>query len=180
MIPEDGRYYVYYTKGEGKTYGFRTEDPSKKVFPWDQTDVYCASSEDGRTWKEEGVAVALGAAGSYDHRAVFTPEVLHHNDKFYLVYQVVKAPYMNRVKNNIGMAISGSITLVAIAFLLRSVMTELWQFYLAVRVNGRKMLLFLPQLSSFTPASTAGQEESTSCRRDRITTSLKTAPVPFP
>jgi len=108
VILVDGKYYVYYTKGEGKTYGFWTGDPSKKVFPWDQTDVYCASSEDGWTWKEEGVAVTRGAAGSYDDRAVFTPEVLHHNDKFYLVYQVVRAPYVMRVKNNVGMATSDS------------------------------------------------------------------------
>ena len=32
-------YYVWYTKGEGKAYGFGTGDPSKKVFPWDLTEV---------------------------------------------------------------------------------------------------------------------------------------------
>ena len=47
VILENGRYYVYYTKGEGKTYRFWSGDPAKKVFPWDQTGVYCASSEDG-------------------------------------------------------------------------------------------------------------------------------------
>ena len=108
VILVDGRYYVYYTKGEGKAYGFRTGDPSKKVFPWDKTDVWCASSDDGLTWREEGIAVARGPEGSYDDRAVFTPEILHHEDRFYLVYQVVKAPYLNRVKNNVGMAVAGS------------------------------------------------------------------------
>jgi hypothetical protein len=101
-------YYVWYTKGEGKTYGFGTGDPSKKVFPWDLTEVWYATSKDGWEWKEEGPAVGRGPEGAYDDRAVFTPEVLAHDGKYYLVYQVVKAPYANRVKNNVGMAIADS------------------------------------------------------------------------
>jgi len=101
-------YYVWYTKGEGKTYGFGTGDPSKKVFPWDLTEVWYATSKDGWDWTEQGLAVPRGPEGAYDDRAVFTPEVLAHDGKFYLVYQVVKAPYVNRVKNNVGMAIADS------------------------------------------------------------------------
>jgi len=99
-------YYVWYTKGEGKTYGFGTGDPSKKVFPWDLTEVWYATSKDGWHWIEQGLAVGRGPQGAYDDRAVFTPEVLAHEGKYYLVYQVVKAPYVNRVKNNVGMAIA--------------------------------------------------------------------------
>ena len=98
-------YYVWYTKGEGKAYGFGTGDPSKKVFPWDLTEVWYATSRDGWNWKEQGFAVGRGPAGAYDDRAVFTPEVLAHDNRYYLVCQVVKAPYVNRVKNNVGMAI---------------------------------------------------------------------------
>jgi len=101
-------YYVWYTKGEGKTYGFGTGDPSKKVFPWDLTEVWYATSKDGWEWKEQGPAVGRGPRGTYDDRAVFTPEVLAHEGRYYLVYQVVKAPYINRVKNNVGMAIADS------------------------------------------------------------------------
>lgn len=108
VIMVDSTYYVYYTKSIGKAYGFHTGDPSKKVFPWDQSDVWCASSRDGIVWKDLGPAVVRGAPGSYDDRAVFTPEVLAHNKKYYLVYQVVKAPYANRVKNKVGMAIADS------------------------------------------------------------------------
>lgn len=108
VIEVDGTYYTYYTKSVGKSHGFKTGDPSKKVFPWDQSDVWCASSKDGWEWKDEGLAVGRGPAGSYDDRAVFTPEVLAHDGKFYLVYQVVKAPYSNRVKNQVGMAIADS------------------------------------------------------------------------
>jgi len=101
-------YYVWYTKGKGKTYGFGTGDPSKKVFPWDLTEVWYATSKDGWDWKEQGLAVGRGPQGAYDDRAVFTPEILGHGGKYYLVYQVVKAPYVNRVKNNVGMAIADS------------------------------------------------------------------------
>lgn len=108
VILVDGIYYTYYTKSEGMSYGFHTGDPTKKVFPWDLSEVWCASSVDGITWKDEGLAVGRGVPGSYDDRAVFTPEVLSHNGKYYLVYQVVKAPYANRVKNKVGMAIANS------------------------------------------------------------------------
>ncbi len=104
----DGTYYVWYTKGVGETAGFGSGDPNAKVFPWDLTEVWYATSKDGWEWKEEGLAVGRGPDGAYDDRAVFTPEVFTHNGKYYLVYQVVKAPYVVRVKNNVGMAVADS------------------------------------------------------------------------
>lgn len=106
VIRVDGLYYVYYTRGTGKTAGFGNGDPTKKVFPWDLTEVWYATSPDGWTWNENGLAVGRGPEGNYDDRAVFTPEVLAHDGKYYLVYQTVKAPYLNRVRNQIGMAIA--------------------------------------------------------------------------
>ena len=101
-------YYVYYSKSPGKSFGFGNGDPEKKVFPWDKCEVWYATSSDGWTWKEEGVAVPRGERGRFDDRSVFTPEVLAYDGKYYLVYQVVKAPYANRVKNQVGMAIADS------------------------------------------------------------------------
>ena len=108
IITVDGTHYVYYSRATGETYGFGTGDPEKKVFPWDKTEVWYATSTDGQEWKEQGIAVARGAAGSFDDRSVFTPEVLVHEGKYILVYQTVKAPYVNRVKNQIGMSIADS------------------------------------------------------------------------
>ncbi len=108
IITVDGTYYVYFSRATGKTYGFGTGDPEKKVFPWDKTEVWYATSQDGKDWKEQGIAVARGEPGSYDDRSVFTPEILVHEGKYILVYQTVKAPYVNRVKNQVGMAISDS------------------------------------------------------------------------
>jgi len=108
VITVDGTYYVYYSRATGKTYGFGTGDPENKVFPWDKTEVWYATSTDGWEWKEQGLAVGRGAAGNFDDRSVFTPEVLVHDGKYILVYQTVKAPYVNRVKNQVGLAIADS------------------------------------------------------------------------
>jgi hypothetical protein len=101
-------YYVWYTKGEGETVGFGSGDLTKKVFPWDLTEVWYATSRDGWEWRERGIAVGRGAPGAYDDRAVFTPEIFVHEGKYYLVYQTVQAPYVVRVKNAVGMAIADS------------------------------------------------------------------------
>ncbi|GAB1622988.1 glycosyhydrolase [Agarivorans albus] len=103
VIEVEGVYHCWYTKGEGETLGF-TGNPQDKVFPWDLTEVWHASSEDGITWKEHGCAIAPGEAGAYDDRAVFTPEVLAHDGKYYLVYQTVQAPYTNRQFEEIAIA----------------------------------------------------------------------------
>ena len=102
----DNLYYTWYSKSTGESYGFGTGDPEKKVFPWDKTEIWYATSEDGIEWREQGLAVGRGEKGAYDDRSVFTPEVMAHEGKFYLVYQAVKAPYLNRTKNTVGMAVA--------------------------------------------------------------------------
>ena len=102
----DGFYYTWYTKSEGKAFGFGAADPQMKVFPWDKSEIWYARSTDGITWHEQGLAVSTGEAGEFDDRSVFTPEILAHNGKYYLVYQTVKSPYKARVKNQVGLAIA--------------------------------------------------------------------------
>lgn len=106
VIQVDGLYYTWYSKSVGKTYGFGTGDPEKKVFPWDKTEIWYATSKDGWEWKEQGIAIGFGPKGAYDDRSVFTPEILAHNGKYYLVYQCIKAPYVNRSFNTVGMSIA--------------------------------------------------------------------------
>lgn len=106
VIQVDGLYYTWYSKSVGETFGFGTGDPDKKVFPWDKTEVWYATSEDGWDWKEQGVAITYGPEGEYDDRSVFTPEILAHEDKYYLVYQCVQYPYLNRTFNTVGMSIA--------------------------------------------------------------------------
>lgn len=96
-------FYCYYTRGVRYAKG-----PDKKFFPWDQCDVWYATSTDGLKWKEKGPAVERGLTGSIDDRSVFTPEILAHKSRYYLVYQAVKAPYVFTVQNTVGMAVSDS------------------------------------------------------------------------
>ncbi|MEM6641818.1 MAG: glycosyl hydrolase [Bacteroidota bacterium] len=108
IIKHDGKYFVWYSKSVGPTDGFAGDIENDKVFPWDRCDIWFATSEDGWTWKEEGLAVPRGEKGAYDDRSIFTTEILEWEDKYYLVYQTVKSPYNVRVKNQVGMAYADS------------------------------------------------------------------------
>lgn len=104
VIQVDGKYFVWYSRSTGTTQGFGGDIENEKVFPWDRCDIWYATSDDGWTWKEEGLAVPRGEKGAYDDRSVFTTEILQHDGKYYLTYQTVKSPYVVRVKNQIGLA----------------------------------------------------------------------------
>ena len=108
LIQKDGKYFVWYSKSVGASDGFIGDIEKNKVFPWDRCDIWFATSEDGWTWKEEGIAIPRGTKGSYDDRSVFTVEILEHQAKYYLTYQTVKSPYTIRVKNQVGIAYSDS------------------------------------------------------------------------
>ena len=108
VIKVDDLYHVWYSKSTGKSYGFGSGDYANKTFPWDQCDLWHATSRDGWHWEEEGLAIERGPEGAYDDRSVFTPEILAHDGKFYLVYQVVKSPYLRRSYEHISMAVADS------------------------------------------------------------------------
>ena len=103
VIKVGEKFYTYYTRGE--RFG---ENGRIKFFPWSECEIWCASSTDGITWKEEGVAIKRGKSGSFDDDSVFTPEVLAHNGMYYLVYQSVKVPYTHRTIETVGIAYSKS------------------------------------------------------------------------
>ncbi len=108
ILHVDGLYHVWYTKSLGLSVGFGSGDPKAKVFPWDQSEVWHGVSADGWHWQEESLAVGRGEAGSFDDRSVFTPEIMVHAGRYYLVYQTVRHPYVRRTKNQVGMAIADS------------------------------------------------------------------------
>lgn len=108
IILVDGVYYIYYTKSEGPHVGFHSGDLNNKVFPWDYSEIWFATSTDGIKWEEQGRAVERGEPGSYDDRSVFTVEVMKYDGKYYLVYQTVQHPYVNRSFENIAIAKSTS------------------------------------------------------------------------
>ena len=108
MIKHDGKYYMWYSRSIGPSQGFGGDIDNDKVFPWDRCDIWYATSYDGITWKEEGMAVERGSAGAFDDRSVFTAEIMFYEDMYYLCYQTVKSPYNVRVKNQVGLAWSAS------------------------------------------------------------------------
>ena len=81
VIEADGVYHTWYSRSTGKSYGFGSGAPDKKTFPWDQCDIWHATSKDGWHWEEQEVAVSRGEPGDYDDRSVFTPEILAHDGR---------------------------------------------------------------------------------------------------
>ncbi len=108
VILVDGVYYVYYTKSYGAHVGFYSGDLAAKVFPWDHSEIWYATSKDGYEWAEQGVVLQRGESGRYDDRSVFTAEIMKYNGDFYLVYQTVQDPYVNRSFECIAIAKSSS------------------------------------------------------------------------
>ncbi|WP_298532576.1 family 43 glycosylhydrolase [uncultured Algibacter sp.] len=96
VIKVDDLYYVWYS--------YSLTFDKTKTAPWDFNDLYYATSTDGITWEEKGIAVGRGEAGSYDARSVFTTEVLVDNGKYYLVYQAAADQEGVFGRNTVGMA----------------------------------------------------------------------------
>ncbi|GIZ09595.1 hypothetical protein SLW70_08540 [Flavobacterium sp. NG2] len=89
IIKADGLYYVWYTKPQAKTelVGPQKAGADTRAFHWDLCDIWYATSKDGYEWEEQGIAVHRGPEGAYDHRSVFTADILVANGKYYLAYQ---------------------------------------------------------------------------------------------
>ena len=99
-------YYVWYTRGAHPCppVGHERATDRLPAMPWDLTDVWYATSTDGHAWQEQGPAVVRGPAGSYDERSIFTPDVLAHDGRYYLVYQVTAAPTWRSTPESIAIA----------------------------------------------------------------------------
>ena len=89
VIFANGKYYVWYTHRETPT----PPQGAKKctdVIPssdWDLCDIFYATSEDGFTWKEQGVAIPRPEKPNVGWRSVATTDILEWKGKYYLYYQ---------------------------------------------------------------------------------------------
>ncbi|MBX2921655.1 MAG: family 43 glycosylhydrolase [Chitinophagaceae bacterium] len=98
--------YVYYTKVYGRAPGY-----------WG-TIWYATSIDEGHSWTEKGEILSAGLEGDFDSHAVFTPNIIFANNKYYLYYTGVKPTPGNqdhKFENNattditaIGLAVSFS------------------------------------------------------------------------
>ncbi|WP_372774750.1 family 43 glycosylhydrolase [Mangrovibacterium sp.] len=96
IIKVDDLYYVWYSKG--------------KISPGYDATVWYATSKDGKSWTEKGMALAKGKPGTWEGESVFTPNILVAEGKYWLFYTGVsrkfKQPY--NPDSKIGIAVSDS------------------------------------------------------------------------
>lgn len=110
ILDVNGRYYIWYTRADQPCIPVRHARATDALpaHPWDLADVWYATSRDGYDWEEQGPAVERGLAGAYDERSVFTPDVLAHAGRYYLVYQVAVEPNHRCTPESIAIAWSES------------------------------------------------------------------------
>ncbi len=94
VIFENGKYYVWYTYRNTTT----PPDVGAVVKPnipatdWDLAEIWYATSEDGFTWEEQGVAIERAPFPEPGSRSVSTADILKYDGKFYLYYQAFVTP----------------------------------------------------------------------------------------
>lgn len=92
VIFRNGKYYVWYTHRKTKTapIGTKNADKATDEIPssdWDLSEIWYATSEDGFTWEEQGVAVPRPPKPNVGWRSVTTTDILEWKGKYYLYYQ---------------------------------------------------------------------------------------------
>ncbi len=89
VILANGKYYVWYTHRETPTPPKGAQECNDTIpsSDWDLADIWYATSEDGFTWKEQGVAVARPPKPNVGWRSVTTTDILVWKGKYYLYYQ---------------------------------------------------------------------------------------------
>ncbi len=89
VIFANGKYYVWYTKRETLTPP-QGADKSTDTIPssdWDLCDIAYATSTDGFTWEEQGIAIPRPEKPQVGWRSVSTTDILVWKGKYYLYYQ---------------------------------------------------------------------------------------------
>lgn len=93
----DGKYYIWYTKRNTVVppIGWNRAEEATDEIPstdWDLCDIWYATSKDGITWEEQGLAVARPEKPKSGWRSVATPDILVWEGKYYLYYQAFNEP----------------------------------------------------------------------------------------
>ncbi|MBB6429361.1 glycoside hydrolase family 117 protein [Algisphaera agarilytica] len=97
ILFENGKYYVWYTKRDTETpclgmKGAKDATDTVASADWDLAEVWYATSDDGFTWEEQGVAVPRPPKPQVGFRSVCTPDILKWKGRFYLYYQAFTEP----------------------------------------------------------------------------------------
>ncbi len=89
VIFHEGKYYVWYTYRNTPTPP-QGAKKSSDVIPssdWDLAEIWYATSTDGFTWEEQGVAIKRPEKPIVGWRSVTTTDILQWKGKYYLYYQ---------------------------------------------------------------------------------------------
>ncbi|WP_303317221.1 family 43 glycosylhydrolase [Flavivirga abyssicola] len=89
IIFENDKYYVWYTHRKTNTPP-QGADKCNDTIPssdWDLSEIWYATSVDGFTWEEQGVAIPRPPKPNVGWRSVSTADVLKWNGKYYMYYQ---------------------------------------------------------------------------------------------
>lgn len=92
VIFVDGKYYIWYTHRQTPVapISLQRAAESNDTIPsadWDLSDIYFATSDDGFTWQEQGIAVPRAEKPHAGHRSVTTTDILVWKGMYYLYYQ---------------------------------------------------------------------------------------------
>ncbi|SDF24009.1 glycoside hydrolase family 117 protein [Cellulophaga baltica] len=89
VIFENGKYYVWYTHRETPTppKGAKSATETIPSADWDLAEIWYATSIDGFTWEEQGVAIPRPPKPNLGHRSVATADILKWKNKYYMYYQ---------------------------------------------------------------------------------------------
>ncbi|MGA9637894.1 glycoside hydrolase family 117 protein [Flavobacterium sp.] len=89
VIFENGKYYVYYTHRQTPTppKGAKLATETIPSADWDLAEIWYATSKDGFTWEEQGVAIPRPPKPNIGNRSVATADILKWKGKFYMYYQ---------------------------------------------------------------------------------------------
>lgn len=89
ILLHDGKYYVWYTHRHTSTppQGAEKSNDTIPSSDWDLAEIWYATSGDGFTWEEQGVAIKRPAKPLVGWRSVTTTDILAWKGKFYLYYQ---------------------------------------------------------------------------------------------
>lgn len=89
VLFRNGKYYVWYThrhtQGPVRGPAFATDTVAAR--DWDLSEIWYATSEDGFTWEEQGVAIPRAKKPHPGWRSVSTADVLEWKGKYYMYYQ---------------------------------------------------------------------------------------------
>ena len=85
----NGKYYVWYTHRETSLPPQGAEKCNDTIpsSDWDLAEIWYATSTDGFTWEEQGVAITRPEKPLVGWRSVTTTDILQWEGKYYLYYQ---------------------------------------------------------------------------------------------